>query len=126
MCAFISARHALSLALLLILTFAFGATRLDAHAILESSTPAIDSTVTNSNVPITLTFNVRIDAARSQLRLLYPNATLLDLPSQQTSPDTLASKATGLRPGSYTILWQVLAPDGHITRGEIPFKVANP
>jgi copper resistance protein C len=126
MCAFLCSRRALTLGCFFIIALAFGATRLAAHAILESSTPAIDSTVKCSSLPITLTFNVRIDAARSQLRLLYPNASLIDLPAQQTSPDTLATKITGLKPGSYTILWQVLAPDGHITRGEIPFKVAKP
>ena len=31
------------------------------------------------------------------------------------------SKLTGLKPGAYAIRWQVLAPDGHISRGEIPF-----
>ena len=43
---------------------------------------------------------------------------------QQSAPDTLDSKATGLKPGAYRIRWQVLAPDGHITRGEVPFSVA--
>ena len=119
-------RRALLLGCLLLLALAFTTTRVAAHAILETSTPAIDSIVTSPNVPIALTFNVRIDASRSQIRLLLPNATLIDLSARQTSPDTLAAKIAGLKPGSYTILWQVLAPDGHITRGEIPFRVANP
>jgi len=42
---------------------------------------------------------------------------------KQVSPDTLSSKATGLVPGAYKIQWQVLAPDGHITRGVVPFAV---
>jgi copper resistance protein C len=119
-------RRSLLLYCVAIVVLAFGATRLAAHAILESSTPAIDSTVTKPTFAVTLTFNVRIDASRSQLRLLSPNASLVELSAQQTSPDTLASRISGLKPGSYTILWQVLAPDGHITRGEIPFTVANP
>jgi methionine-rich copper-binding protein CopC len=28
-----------------------------------------------------------------------------------------------LSPGKYAIHWQVLAVDGHITRGQIPFEV---
>ena len=117
-------RRPFLLGCLLLIAVAFGAARVSAHAILENSTPAIDSTVTRPDVPIVLTFNVRIDASRSELRLLLPNASLIDLSAQQTSPDTLATKVAGLKPGSYTILWQVLAPDGHITRGEIPFRVA--
>jgi methionine-rich copper-binding protein CopC len=30
---------------------------------------------------------------------------------------------TSLQAGKYLIRWQALAPDGHITRGEIPFTV---
>jgi methionine-rich copper-binding protein CopC len=31
-----------------------------------------------------------------------------------------------LAPGDYRLRWQVLAYDGHITRGEIPFTVMHP
>ena len=115
-------KYALSLGVILALV----AIRVDAHAVLENSSPEIDSTVTGPNIAISLTFNVRVDAARSRVRLLFPNATLIDLTAQQDSQGTLVTKASGLQPGSYTILWQVLAPDGHISRGEIPFKVATP
>lgn len=73
-----------------------------------------------------LKYNVRIDAKLSKLQLLNPDASSTDLPIEaQTSPDTLNAKATGLKPGEYTIRWQVLAPDGHITRGAIPFTVTG-
>ena len=96
----------------------------EGHAILKTSSPAANSTVTGPDVPIVLKFNVRIDAGRSKLQLLRPDnsqtALVLD---KQEAPDTLSSKATGLAAGDYKIRWQVLAPDGHITRGEIPFTV---
>ena len=44
---------------------------------------------------------------------------------KQASPDTLTTKAADLQPGAYKIAWQVLAPDGHITRGLIPFTVTR-
>jgi methionine-rich copper-binding protein CopC len=70
---------------------------------------------------------VRVDAARSRLELLMPDASTIPLPAgEQPSPDTLASKLSGLKSGAYTIRWQLLAPDGHISRGEIPFTVKNP
>src|SRR5215831_8218478 len=100
---------------------------LEGHAILKSSSPASGGSVTSTDVPVKLTFNVRVDAARSKLQLLMPDASIVDLPIiESSSPDTLASKLTGLKPGTYTIRWQVLAPDGHISRGEIPFTVTNP
>jgi copper resistance protein C len=96
------------------------------HAILKESSPPANSSVTGPDVPITLKFNVRIDAARSKLQLVHPDNAMRNLVlDQQASPDTLTTKAAGLRPGAYKIAWQVLAPDGHITRGLIPFTVTS-
>jgi methionine-rich copper-binding protein CopC len=97
-----------------------------AHAILLESTPSINSTVAGPNMPINLRFNVRIDAARSRLTLVKPDASTQSLAIAQDAPaDTLASQAQGLNPGAYRIRWQVLASDGHITRGEISFQVTR-
>jgi methionine-rich copper-binding protein CopC len=35
----------------------------------------------------------------------------------------LQSRIQGLERGEYVLRWQVLASDGHITRGEVPFRV---
>jgi len=35
----------------------------------------------------------------------------------------LSARAQQLAPGKYTLRWQALAVDGHITRGEVPFTV---
>jgi methionine-rich copper-binding protein CopC len=42
---------------------------------------------------------------------------------EKAPPDSLKSEIHGLKHGPYTLQWQVLAVDGHISRGEIPFKV---
>jgi methionine-rich copper-binding protein CopC len=98
----------------------------EGHAILKESNPAANSSLAGPDIPIRLKFNVRIDAGRSKLQLLHPDNTVSDLPiEKQANADTLTSKATGLKPGTHSIRWQVLAPDGHITRGEIPFKVTG-
>jgi len=99
---------------------------LEGHAILKETSPAANSSVTGPDVPIKLRFNTRVDAGRSKLQLLHPDNTVTELKlEKQPAPDSLAAKATGLAAGGYTIRWQVLAPDGHITRGEIPFKVTG-
>jgi methionine-rich copper-binding protein CopC len=41
----------------------------------------------------------------------------------QPSPDVLSATGHGLTKGAYVLRWQVLADDGHITRGEVPFHV---
>lgn len=101
--------------------------QIDAHAILKSSSPANGASIAGPDVPVLLAFNVRVDAARSKIQLLLPDASTTELPlDKQISPDKLTCKATNLKPGAYKIRWQVLAPDGHISRGEIPFQVTAP
>jgi hypothetical protein len=101
--------------------------QLEGHAILKSSSPAYGGSISSPDVPVKLTFNVRVDAARSKLLLLMPDASTVELfIVKWPSPDTLVSKLPGLKPGSYAIRWQVLAPDGHISRGEIPFTLRKP
>jgi len=98
----------------------------EGHAILKETSPAAGSTVNGPDVPIMLKFNVRIDATRSKLQLMTPDNKMVDLSlEKQSSPDTLTTKATGLKAGEYKIAWQLLAPDGHITRGLVPFEVAG-
>jgi methionine-rich copper-binding protein CopC len=97
---------------------------IEGHAILKESSPAANATVVGPDLAITLKYNVRVDSARSKVQLSRPDETVTELPlQQQASPDTLSAKATGLTPGAYKLQWQVLAPDGHITRGVVPFAV---
>ena len=99
-------------------------TTLSAHAILLSATPADAQVIQGPDLPIRLQFNVRIDSKRSRLSLLTPDGVLTPLVIAAPNPrDTIASEVTGLRPGSYVLRWQVLADDGHITRGEVRFRV---
>jgi methionine-rich copper-binding protein CopC len=101
-----------------------GGRLLEGHAILKESSPAANATVAGPDVVITLKYNVRVDSTRSKIQLSRPDESVTELPlTKQISPDTLSSKATGLTPGAYKLQWQVLAPDGHITRGVVPFSV---
>ena len=96
------------------------------HAVLLESSPALNSAVVGPNVPLKLRFNVRIDIARSRLTLVRPDGTSQALEvNKQAPPDTLSANATGLMPGEYRLRWQVLAADGHITRGEISFTITT-
>ena len=99
-------------------------TLLFAHAILMESTPKQNSAVKGPDVDITLRYNVRIDGSRSRVELIAPDGNQTTLPlGKQPSPDVLQSQATGLKPGAYKIKWNVLASDGHMSKGEVPFTV---
>jgi len=97
-----------------------------AHAIIVSSQPAAGAVVQQKDTAIELRFNSRIDHHRSRLFLIRPDGTRSDLIIlDETRPDIVAARASGLAPGSYRVRWQVLSIDGHITRGDIPFSVAQ-
>jgi len=108
-----------------------------AHAIIVDSSPAANTTVAGPELDVTLRFNSRIDRARSSISLSRigappgapagapAGAKPATLPIQPADgPELLKAHAAGLTPGSYNLRWQVLSVDGHITRGDIPFKVA--
>ena len=96
-----------------------------AHAILIESAPAAQATVAPGQVLLRLRFNSRVDPARSRL-VLRSGTEDMPLTLDPTGPpDTLAG-AVSVGPGAYVIRWQVLAVDGHITRGDVPFTVTGP
>lgn len=95
-----------------------------AHAVLVESNPKAGSTVKGPNLSVWLRFNVRIDGSRSRSTLVLADGTTRPLAlDPQAKPDILSGKATGLTAGKYKLRWQVLADDGHITRGEFTFNV---
>lgn len=95
-----------------------------AHAVLLEAAPAAHAMVEGPDVHVRLRFNSRIDAARSALSLLLPGGGVRPLAIEaQKAPNTLTAEAGGMKIGAYTLRWQVLAADGHITRGEVPFEV---
>ena len=93
------------------------------HAILKESLPAPHSVISGPEITIRLKFNSRIDAEHSRLSLDRDSHSQKITIVAQTMPDTLVGQAKGVSPGEYQLEWQVLAIDGHITRGQVPFTV---
>ena len=95
-----------------------------AHAILLSSSPAAGGTVAAGPAEMTLRFNSRIDRARSLLRLTRPDRSQSTLPIADDGPPDVLTTRAELAPGRYSLRWQVLAIDGHITRGDVVFTAS--
>ena len=93
-----------------------------AHAVLVQSTPEPEASVVAGPTELVLRFNSRIDQARSRLTLRGSNAEMTLPLEPGRTVDTLAAKAV-LTPGHYVVHWQVLAVDGHMTRGDVGFTV---
>ncbi len=73
-----------------------------------------------------LRYNSRIDQKRSRLTLIRPDRGRDIIPIDPgTAPEIIAAHLA-LVPGSYIVRWQVLAIDGHITRGDVPLTVTAP
>ncbi len=94
-----------------------------AHAILIASQPQPGGSVPAGKVAIHLQYNSRVDRVRSRLTLTGPDHTQKTLPiAAEGGPDEMNAAAT-LTAGAYVLRWQVLAIDGHITRGDVTFNV---
>src|ERR1700733_15241392 len=98
-----------------------------AHAVIIDSIQAVDAVVPAGYADVTLHFNSRIDHQRSRLTLVSPDgaASLLAI-APDSAADVIAAKMNGLAAGQYRLRWQVLAIDGHMTRGDIRFSVKAP
>ena len=120
----IRGRTTRDLALLLLFTLVLSDRLALAHAVVLQSTPAAQARMPGPDIDVRLRFNSRVDHARSRLMLRLPDKTSRPLTmASDAPPDTLAARAQGLRAGGYILRWQVLAVDGHITRGDIPFQI---
>lgn len=97
----------------------------EAHAVLMQSQPASGGTAAAGSVAMEFRFNSRIDRGRSRLTLTAHDhgPSVLKI-APDGPPDVLKTSAT-LSPGEYVVRWQVLAIDGHITRGDVPFTVTG-
>ena len=94
------------------------------HAILISSEPAKGQVVKGPEIKVSLRFNSRVDAKRSRLTLVAPGGKEASLAiDKRSAVGSLSSNATGLSVGAYVLRWQVLAGDGHVSRGEVAFRI---
>jgi methionine-rich copper-binding protein CopC len=97
-----------------------------AHAVIVSASPTANEQVAPGALALSIEFNARIDKARSRLQVTAPAGDKTDIPIDQSGdPNVIAGTTGALTPGGYVLRWQVLAIDGHITRGDIPFVVGN-
>lgn len=103
---------------------AFASMATSAHAILLNSTPKPNGTLAAGHVQMMFKYNSKIDQHRSRLVLIGPDKseTVLTIATDSKSNE-LDTSADLTTPGAYTLRWQALALDGHITRGDLPFTV---
>lgn len=97
-----------------------------AHAILEESAPVSGASVKAGGLELRFRYNSRIDRARSRLTLIRADHSRDTVAIKPDGPPDILAAHLDLAPGGYVVRWQVLAVDGHITRGDVPFTVTAP
>jgi copper resistance protein C len=104
-----------------------GADSAVAHDLVRRSEPAADAVVVAGPVSVAVVYSGKIDRARSQLALVAPSGTRRELALDGSAPPNVlqASAPIDLTPGAYVLRWIVLSSDGHLTRGDIPFRVVS-
>ena len=95
----------------------------DAHAVIVQATPVVDAVLSPGDIDIRLQFNSRIDVQRSRLTLQDPDRKLVAVAPVSADANVLAGRVRAEAQGVWTLHWQVLSRDGHITRGDIRFTV---
>jgi methionine-rich copper-binding protein CopC len=100
---------------------AFGVTA-DAHAHLQKSSPADNSTITASPANLVLNFS---EAARLTALSIQkgeePKQDLKPLPT--TAAQQVSIPLPPLTPGTYSVSWRVVSDDGHIVGGALHFTL---
>jgi methionine-rich copper-binding protein CopC len=97
-----------------------------AHAYPITVIPADGSTVSKSPGQVRIQFTEGVELEFSRIVAKSSTGNVVSQGKvQRISPDTLAVDLSPLRPGSYTIEWQVLSVDTHITEGVLRFTLSS-
>jgi len=97
-----------------------------AHAVVEWSQPPANGVVAPGELHVRVQFSSRIDVARSRLVLIAPDGRQTTLaPDAVDKPGLVTATTRVACDGRFTLHWQVLSLDGHVTRGDVPFRVGG-
>lgn len=105
---------------------AFLATNAAAHAVLVTSAPAADASVTPAPAQLELHFNEALEQKFSSVTLADAHGKTLAKASGDASvsdPKVLRLTLPTLAPGAYTVVWSAMTPDSHRTKGRYLFRV---
>ncbi|MEA2446665.1 MAG: copper transport protein, partial [Actinomycetota bacterium] len=101
-----------------------------AHAIVESTEPAIDETVDVSPERVVMRFNEPVEVSFGGIRVFDTTGDRVDQGETDHLPDRADEIAVDLQPdladGTYTVAWRVVSADGHPISEAFVFHVGAP
>ena len=97
-----------------------------AHAYPAVSIPNNGSTVKEAPSEVRIQFTEGIELAFSQITVKSPNGEVVSQGKlRKLGDDTLVIDLKPLAPGNYSVEWQVLSVDTHLTDGKLAFTVGH-
>ena len=99
-----------------------------AHAHLESSTPAADSTLQTAPAEVAIVLSEKIEPKFSTIEVKDAHGTRVYKGEVHLAPDNAKRLIVSLQPisrGSYKVDWKVTSVDTHKTHGSFGFKVGT-
>ena len=97
-----------------------------AHAYPAVSLPNNGATVKESPREVRIQFTEAVEMAFSAITVIGANKEVVSQGKlRKLADDTLAIDVKPLQPGNYTVEWQVLSVDTHVTDGVLRFTVAS-
>jgi len=113
---------------ILLLICVDGLTRLEAHAFLERSDPAVGSTIQTSPSEVQIRFTENIEPAVSSIQVLDASGKEVDkrdLHLDRSDHALLHISLPQLGVGTYKVVWRVVSVDTHVTNGNFTFRVVR-
>ncbi len=95
-----------------------------AHAVLVESAPENGAALRDSPRAIVLRFNATLERAVTFIDLVDLDQVKMALTASSDSSDNeVVARVPPLQPGVYSVVYKVLARDGHVTEGSIRFTI---
>ncbi len=110
--------------LVLALVLGLGA-ELGAHAILVASDPRHGAILDESPPRVLFRFNAGLEHAVTRIHLFDVNKNQTPLRTVESGIDHVIVELPRLSAGVYTVVYKVLARDGHVTEGSIRFTIRD-
>ena len=113
-------------ALLAVFFVLFGASRADAHAVLQATSPADRSHLDTAPASVSLTFNENVSASLGAVRVVDCDGKRVDDGNVVARDNTVSVGIDGgVGTGAYVVTWRVISADSHPVRGAFTFVVGQ-
>lgn len=121
-------KRLLVLLAILVGSFGWSVSPAGAHAVLDSSSPAPSTVLSQPPGEIALDFSETVEQRLASIRLFDAEQREIEVGRAtrlETDPSSVVATLPLLGNGVYVVVWRVLSADGHSVTGAFPFEVGD-